>query len=420
MSAAPWDPPLYAAGAATKSTERAVHTYLSPPGRRSDEPTRQAIITDELKARAAKALAEAHNEPSFFSADYFFSLLGYDMKKRKLLKALELFSTAGKLLKSTDQEAASECYREVAAAYIALDQPILAEAAEVEAAHCLRSHILRDGNRRLLAQSAAQSKKVRDVVVCRPPIPAAAMDACVAAYKRGNCLCLAAQACWDFGQMLLEQHLLLLQDDESDNNDSDIDARREYNRAVAVAMANAYTEAAQLYTLEAARWSGCSKESQIHQCWMKVALLEPDLEQARPIFERVAEDRGRCGQPKELYVLYMFWVLRHLAAGNADEACQQILLRCKQDELVVNKNGRFQASTQCHALERLIAAHDARDARAFCDAISNFERVTPIDSWKSSMLTRARRRVNNRVAATAATAATDAVGAVGAGVVSGL
>jgi alpha-soluble NSF attachment protein len=55
-------------------------------------------------------------------------------------------------------------------------------------------------------------------------------------------------------------------------------------------------------------------------------------------------------------------------------------------EVAKNEDFSFNGSRECTMLEKLKEATDNNDAEAFATACADFDRITPLDPWKMSLL----------------------------------
>jgi alpha-soluble NSF attachment protein len=55
----------------------------------------------------------------------------------------------------------------------------------------------------------------------------------------------------------------------------------------------------------------------------------------------------------------------------------------------------FPSCRECGFLEKLLAAWDAYDQDAFGEACSDFDRISPLDPWKTSILLKIKKHVSS-------------------------
>ncbi|KAJ1441808.1 soluble NSF attachment protein, partial [Ochromonadaceae sp. CCMP2298] len=129
------------------------------------------------------------------------------------------------------------------------------------------------------------------------------------------------------------------------------------------------------------------KKSNANQCFLKVATLASDmgdLSRAAAIFEDIGKDSltSRLGAYSAKGYFFQS-LLCHLALGD-NVAVTQKLDSCK------NLDFSFNGSRECEFIDKLLQACEGMDLEAYSDACMDFDRVSPLDPWKTSLLLKAK------------------------------
>lgn len=247
-------------------------------------------------------------------------------------------AAAGAYQMVKDWTAAAECLWMQAEALVQLGQPGLAAAAMYEAAHCG----IRAG-----ADPAPLLRLAADIYVSANRFDRAAK--CV--------LELAADA------------------------DEDVALQRQL-----------YSEAVDMFE-KCNNNDGGGDSLDCRHCRVKVAELTPSDAEAADMFERLGRyecvgDRCRRHGGASFLARKFFLqsLLCHLALGDVAQA------RRKQ-ELFADLDCTFPRSRENVFVTQLIAAMDGGSLEAFANACADFDRVSPLDAWKTAVLLRAKGRI---------------------------
>jgi alpha-soluble NSF attachment protein len=151
----------------------------------------------------------------------------------------------------------------------------------------------------------------------------------------------------------------------------------DHNKTLAI---EAYENSAQMFERD-------NRKSDANSCMLKVALFvaeRDELIKAGKIFENIANYTitTRFGAlTTKGYLLQ--GLLCYLALGD------QIKVRNKIEEYK-NIDYSFASSRECDFVTKLIDAMESYDVDKFSQVCEEFDRVTPLDSWKISMLVKAK------------------------------
>jgi alpha-soluble NSF attachment protein len=69
-----------------------------------------------------------------------------------------------------------------------------------------------------------------------------------------------------------------------------------------------------------------------------------------------------------------------------------VAARTKLDEFK-NVDYSLPSSRECDLLEKLLVATDSYNAEDFSQACADYDRISPLDPWKTSMLLKAKRHI---------------------------
>lgn len=155
---------------------------------------------------------------------------------------------------------------------------------------------------------------------------------------------------------------------------------------------NNFAEAIAIYRQAAEVYEADNKKSTATESWKKVATLasqSDDLRTGAEIFARLASDsmESKLGQ-FSAKAYYLQAALCHLAAGDS-VATANMLNTAK------NRDFSFATSRECDFLQKLIAAFDGFNAEEFAQACADFDRISPLDPWKTTMLLKAKRFIGD-------------------------
>lgn len=300
------------------------------------------------RADAARARGHAALRPSvwFFFGASFVSLFRRQQQQSgggDYDAAAEHFKAAAGLYKMVnDWAAATECLRQYAEALNQLGQPGLAAHELVDAAHCsTRARMDAAPLMRLAADSYVSASRFDRAAKC--VLAMAAADSC---------------------------------------SDSD-------------GASTLYAEAVDLFekTAEGSDSMDC------RNCRVKLAELASSDAEAAEIFERLGRDecignnRRRHGGASYLAKkFFLQCLLCHLAQGDVIQA------RRKQERFA-DLDCTFPGSRENAFVTQLMAAVDDGCAEAFADACADYDRVTPLEPWKTAALLRAKSHLEVMTAA---------------------
>lgn len=147
--------------------------------------------------------------------------------------------------------------------------------------------------------------------------------------------------------------------------------------------AEAYEQAAQMFERD-------NKKSNANTCMIKVATFvseKGELSKAGSIFESIGKEslNSRLGAfSAKGYFLQA--LLCYLALGD------EIQVRSKIDEYK-NLDYSFGSARECEFIANLVDSLAAYDSEGFSQHCADFDRITPLDPWKTSMLLKAKAHI---------------------------
>eukprot|EP01039_Chlorochromonas_danica_P004707 gene4707-5155_t len=147
--------------------------------------------------------------------------------------------------------------------------------------------------------------------------------------------------------------------------------------------ANAYEQAAAMFDRD-------NKKSNGSTCMLKVAQFSAeggDYAKAAQIFdsngkEGLASRLGAFGAKNN----FLMALLCYLALGDTVQVTNKL-------NEYKNLDHSFPGSRESGFVEKLVEATDAMDAESFSDACSDFDRISPLDPLKTSLLLRAKQHI---------------------------
>lgn len=139
-------------------------------------------------------------------------------------------------------------------------------------------------------------------------------------------------------------------------------------------------------------YSNDNKKSVAQQCMLKVAMLcssKDDFAKAAQIFEAVGRESMESNLSKYSAKNYFFQALLCFLAGG-----DTITTKAKKEEY---KNIDYSFSTQreCVFVEKIVVTIEANDSEGYATACSEFDRITPLDPWKTTVLLKAKRSISS-------------------------
>jgi len=159
----------------------------------------------------------------------------------------------------------------------------------------------------------------------------------------------------------------------------------EQDSNIALAIEN-YQQSADIQSSE-------NKKQGAQQCLLKIASLASSTSESTGILRAadIFETMGRESMDSRLGAYsakgYFFQAaLCHLALGDA------VAVRSKLASYK-NVDYTFGSSRECQFLEKLVESVDAFNSEDFSQACADFDHITPLDPWKTSMLVLAKRHL---------------------------
>ena len=136
-----------------------------------------------------------------------------------------------------------------------------------------------------------------------------------------------------------------------------------------------------------------NKKSTASQCLIKIANLAAqadDLAKASEIYERLGRESMESNLGKfSAKGYFLQCILCHLAQGDT------VACNIKIDEFK-GIDYSFGPSRECDFLEKLVVAISEVDADGYAQACADFDKITPLDPWKTSMLLKAKRNIQSQ------------------------
>ncbi|XP_076816116.1 alpha-soluble NSF attachment protein-like [Clavelina lepadiformis] len=146
------------------------------------------------------------------------------------------------------------------------------------------------------------------------------------------------------------------------------------------------------YEKAADYYDGEDSKSSANKCWLKVASYAAQLEQytkAIDLYERVALTSIESPLLKYAAKEYMFkaTLCQFCLGGNGVDARQAL-------EKYEGLMPAFEDSRECKLVKKLVEAHEKNSADAFAEAIADYDKVTRIDEWLTTILLRIKKTIS--------------------------
>mmetsp|Transcript_55715 Transcript_55715/g.113913 ORF Transcript_55715/g.113913 Transcript_55715/m.113913 type:complete len:290 (+) Transcript_55715:140-1009(+) len=153
-----------------------------------------------------------------------------------------------------------------------------------------------------------------------------------------------------------------------------------------------YKEAIKQYQSAADYYKGEDQTSSANQCLKQVGLLSGELEDyatAIEVYESIAASSLDVALLKWGVKDYFFQAgLYHLATADT-VAARRALDRYKDQDV------SFKDHRECKLLEQLVDACDEMDVEALTEAIAEFDEVSKLDKWKTTILLRIKNKLKD-------------------------
>lgn len=143
-----------------------------------------------------------------------------------------------------------------------------------------------------------------------------------------------------------------------------------------------YAEAAELY-------SGEDSNGLANQCWLKVATFAAQLEQYVQAIEKF-EHVARTSLDNNLT---KYSAKGYLLNAGLCHLCQDALGARKALEKYRDMDPTFGQSRECQFLANLLDSFDEGDAGKFTGHVAEFDRMTKLDPWKTTILLRIKKQI---------------------------
>jgi len=141
--------------------------------------------------------------------------------------------------------------------------------------------------------------------------------------------------------------------------------------------------AIEAYQAAADFFDGESQQSAANACWLKVAQFSAQLEKydkAIEIYEKVATG--------SLDNNLLKWSVKEyfLKAGLCHLCTSDVVAANRALEKYKDMDPTFSSQRECKLLEQINAAYENLDVEAFTSAVVEFDQISKLDAWKTSIL----------------------------------
>eukprot|EP01132_Coremiostelium_polycephalum_P002761 gene2761-3435_t len=151
-----------------------------------------------------------------------------------------------------------------------------------------------------------------------------------------------------------------------------------------------FDQAIASYQVAADLFSGENSNVSSHQCLLKIALFSAQLERydkAIEIYEQVAAASLDNNLTQWGCKEYFFRAILCYLASDDLVSAERALMRYR------DMQASFSSTREFRFLDQIIKACRDHSVEDFSDAVAEFDSISPLDAWKSSILVRAKRTI---------------------------
>ncbi|KAI9004124.1 soluble NSF attachment protein [Gaertneriomyces semiglobifer] len=142
------------------------------------------------------------------------------------------------------------------------------------------------------------------------------------------------------------------------------------------------------YELAAEWYHGEDSKAQANACLLKVGTFAAQLEQ----YDKAIEKFEQVATNSMDNQLTRFSLREYFLKAGICYLCTGDSIRARQAlERYQNLDVSFSQTRECGFLKALVEAVDSQDAQAFTDAVADWDRLTKLDSWKTTLLLRVKK-----------------------------
>ncbi|KAJ3037461.1 hypothetical protein HDV00_001702 [Rhizophlyctis rosea] len=155
-----------------------------------------------------------------------------------------------------------------------------------------------------------------------------------------------------------------------------------------------FAQAMNAYQLAADWYQGEDSNAQASACLLKVGIFAAQLEQ----FEKAIEKFEQVATASADNQLTRFSLREYFLKAGLCHLCTGDHIRARQAlERYQHMDVTFAETRECKFLKALLDALDAGDAQAFTDAVADWDRLSKLDSWKTTLLLKVKKSISEEM-----------------------
>ncbi|XP_066514703.1 N-ethylmaleimide-sensitive factor attachment protein, alpha a [Hoplias malabaricus] len=143
------------------------------------------------------------------------------------------------------------------------------------------------------------------------------------------------------------------------------------------------------YEQAADYYKGEESTSSANKCFLKVAMYAAQLEQ----YQKAIEIYEQIGTYSMDHTLLKYGAKDHFFKAALCHFCVDMLNAKLAVQRYEEMFPAFSDARECKLIKKLLDAHEEQDVEAFTDAVKEFDSITRLDQWHTSMLLRIKKTI---------------------------
>ncbi|KND03751.1 uncharacterized protein SPPG_01207 [Spizellomyces punctatus DAOM BR117] len=155
-----------------------------------------------------------------------------------------------------------------------------------------------------------------------------------------------------------------------------------------------FEKAMHAYEMAAEWYHGEDSNAQANGCLLKVGTFAAQIEQ----YDKAIEKFEQVATNSMDNQLTRFSLREYFLKAGLCYLCTQDFVRARQAlERYQNLDVTFAQTRECNFLKALVEALEAQDVQAFTDVVADWDRLTKLDSWKTTLLLRVKKSLGEEM-----------------------
>ncbi|KAJ3278840.1 hypothetical protein HK104_001987 [Borealophlyctis nickersoniae] len=155
-----------------------------------------------------------------------------------------------------------------------------------------------------------------------------------------------------------------------------------------------FEKAMHAYEIAAEWFQGEDSSAQANGCLLKVGIFAAQLEQ----FDKAVEKFEQVATSSMDNQLTRFSLREYFLKAGLCHLCSGDHVRTRQAlERYQHMDVTFSETRECKFLKALLEAVEAGDAQAFTDTVVDFDKLTKLDSWKTTLLLKVKKSIAEEI-----------------------